>query len=739
MRNGMTLEFKVTQQTITRLDSNVVYENSNNYLFAHFIFSDDWKGATKVVKFRDAFTDAYVDVTLGRDNKCTIPSITTLYPVTFLTIVGTKENQIITTNDIAIDVFKSGENFDVPHPVTHDGNQLKTYANEDIFPNTLIEVTYDELATLKEEHKLVLGAKYRITDYVTKVNGTINNVEGLARSTEHPFDIVVTATSTDRLSENARAIPHDGDTYFANCDLSAWQLWYCFANDSTRFEFADTINGKGVIYRMIDEFDNDIPYDFKNVQFKRFKITGTTDARQEGLIGKYLGFTGSYAVTFDTNDFKWYYTLTDDTQEESNDLSILSVYDHSYANCRYAKQVAIGEYLADEPNYRYRQALNDIVLASPSIIVDIKMREGSTKNTIIGNKDLTYNYFGAMCRRNIMYGEITHNKSDECMESNTIGNGTRDFEAFHWNRVGRHFARNIVISAQANNFATGSVSDNKFPNLLWACDFNSWVQQNDFSGLDKAQGIKLHKVTLCTLSGSAAWMYCDFLALESCNINIDNFCGSKVDFLQKVTLTKNSGDTVNLINIDISTIIGSPTTINLSDLLSYSLSGTRCHKTLDCIKTNNGGGNRFEYTCEYVEDGAKSILGAYSEDNGVTWRPIKNYECYRHNLRFTFSYESEDPETGEITEKVAGTLDAWAVLGTNNTITIDNYEDYASDIVIPVQLVDWRTDWEIFDHEIIGGVVYYDDFILTLITNGELTFRYSSDSSVYVTDVSDYR
>lgn len=495
-------------------------------------------------------------------------------------------------------------------------------------------LTYAELKALKDNNELTPNKAYRITDYVTKVNGKINNVSDLARSMEHPFDIFVLATSTNTFSEEAFACLHEGDTYFVNSDLSSWKLWYCFENDTDRFEWADTINGKGVIYRMIDEFDNDIPYDFKNVQFKRFKITGTTDTRQEELIDKYIGFSGSYAVTFDANDFKWYYTLTDDTQVESNDLSILSVYDHSYDNCRYAKQVCIGEYLADEPNYRYRQALNDIVLASPSIIVDIKMREGSTKNTIIGNKDLTYNYFGAMCRKNIMYGEITHNKSDECMENNTIGSGVRDFEAFHWNRVGRHFTRNIVISAQATNFATDSVSDNKFPNLMDACDFNGWVQRNDFSGLNKAQGIKLHKVTSCTLSGSSSWVYCDFLALESCNINIDTFFGSKVDFLQKVTLTKNSGDTVNLINIDISTIIGS-TTINLSDLLSYNLSGTRCHKELNCVKTNNGSGNRFEYTYDYVEDGVKSVLGAYSEDNGVTWLPLAQDQEVYNTLEIT--------------------------------------------------------------------------------------------------------
>ena len=137
------------------------------------------------------------------------------------------------------------------------------------------------------------------------------------------------------------------ETYFENCNLDAWQIWYIIDNNQDRFCCAvpenskfityvntitgdvrkvfynfhhqdgdkywygsnidytalsnnvytveeatvgstlnltddiglscgsvDTIgyeSGKGVIYRMIDEFNNDCPYDFKNIQFKRYK------------------------------------------------------------------------------------------------------------------------------------------------------------------------------------------------------------------------------------------------------------------------------------------------------------------------------------------------------------------------------------------------------------------------------------------------------------------------------------
>lgn len=53
-------------------------------------------------------------------------------------------------------------------------------------------------------------------------------------------------------------------------NLSAWKIRYCLDNDAERFVWADAENGKGVIYRMIDEWDNDCPYDFKNILFRRY-------------------------------------------------------------------------------------------------------------------------------------------------------------------------------------------------------------------------------------------------------------------------------------------------------------------------------------------------------------------------------------------------------------------------------------------------------------------------------------
>ena len=134
---------------------------------------------------------------------------------------------------------------------------------ENITSTTIIEITWSELKAKKDAGELTLGQLYKITDYqcTTTQSGT--------KSAGHQFDIIVLALTNNTLSEHAWAALHNGDTYFANSNLSAWKLWYCLNNDTDRFAWADSTNGKGVIYRMIDEFNNDIPYDFKNIQFYR--------------------------------------------------------------------------------------------------------------------------------------------------------------------------------------------------------------------------------------------------------------------------------------------------------------------------------------------------------------------------------------------------------------------------------------------------------------------------------------
>ena len=142
-----------------------------------------------------------------------------------------------------------------------------------------VAVTYAELKSLRDAKQLVPGMKYRITDYVTTTTQTNTQSAG------HQFDIIVTALDTDTLSEEASAIHHEGDTYFASSDLAAWKVWYSLDAD-TKYSWVTGTNHKGVIYRLVDEYRNDCLWDFKNIQFKNNNVWyytfGTSDSSLSG-------------------------------------------------------------------------------------------------------------------------------------------------------------------------------------------------------------------------------------------------------------------------------------------------------------------------------------------------------------------------------------------------------------------------------------------------------------------------
>jgi hypothetical protein len=186
-------------------------------------------------------------------------------------------------------------------------------------------VTYAELKALRDAGGLLAGRKYRITDFVT------TSVQAETRSAGHAFDIIVVADDESTLNENARAILHKGDTYFADCKLSAWELKYCLDNDTNRFAWADAANGKGVVWWMKDEWDNECYYDFKNIQYKLY--AGTGDSWNKYLEDLKIGAEdivpyrltkglseaelGKYSFDIDNDNFIWAYTWSayEDTKQ----------------------------------------------------------------------------------------------------------------------------------------------------------------------------------------------------------------------------------------------------------------------------------------------------------------------------------------------------------------------------------------------------------------------------------------
>ena len=119
----------------------------------------------------------------------------------------------------------------------------------------LISGTWSDIRVLKTAGKLVPGVWYRITDYKTSDNG---------------FDIIALAVSDVSFSEEARAIENPNVRYFNNCDLLSWKLWCDFNSEEV------------TITRMIDEYGNDCPCDFKHQQNGHYPIGYNTDLTLDG-------------------------------------------------------------------------------------------------------------------------------------------------------------------------------------------------------------------------------------------------------------------------------------------------------------------------------------------------------------------------------------------------------------------------------------------------------------------------
>ena len=322
------------------------------------------------------------------------------------------------------------------------GNVISSTVDSLITP-----ITYAELVALRDSSSLVAGMQYRITDYAC------TTIQENTQSAGHPFDIIVTADSENTLNEEARAIQHQGDTYFADCDLNAWKIWYCLDNDNTRFAWADSVNGKGVIYRMIDEWNNDVPYDFKNIMFN--------------------GSWGYWAYTFN-----WINNESDNTCE---DLSVAQYthtndeggYSHTYGNI-------IKPYGDDVGNYGNPLQLNvNVFLYSESY--DGGWFYGCYSNTF--GDSCYFNTFGDSCYSNTFGNYCQYNTFGNSCSSNTFGSdcSSNTFgNSCYSNTFGNSCSSNTFGNSCYSNTFGNSCSSNTFGNSCYSNTFGNSCSSNTF-------------------------------------------------------------------------------------------------------------------------------------------------------------------------------------------------------------------------------------------------------------------
>lgn len=297
-------------------------------------------------------------------------------------------------------------------------------------------ITYDELKVLRDSSALSAGCTYRITDYLT--TSTQENTQ----SAGHQFDIIVKALDENTLEEEANAIHTEGDTYFVNNNLSGWKLWYTLDNDTSRFAWASE-DGKGIIYRMIDEYGNDCPYDFKNIQMLNAN---------------------------NSEDTTYYYTF--DTLGEDLSLDGSQCYDN-----------VIGKYIDGT------QKINRIIFISRN------------------HKNINNNYFDTLCYNNTLDGACRNLHFERECYGNVFGYGctTSNFGTKFRNNVVGGEVQSIEVGKGASNNTFGSniyyctfgtyFRNNKLPKYLYYSSFGHYVQNITMNPSDDLIGQYMRYLT----------------------------------------------------------------------------------------------------------------------------------------------------------------------------------------------------------------------------------------------------
>ena len=178
---------------------------------------------------------------------------------------------------------KIATTFSVVDSITRDedGHLIDFNITEVSLPAEINTVTYADLVRLRDSGSLVTGTSYKIRDYEFKTSLS-NTASG-----NHPFCIILRATSKNTLSPEATAAAIPGDEYFADIPLDQWRIKYTLDNNVSEYPWG-SITGKGIIYYMRDHNGNECCYDFKNLTFLRPSIDLP-----------YLG-TPNYYYTFST-------------------------------------------------------------------------------------------------------------------------------------------------------------------------------------------------------------------------------------------------------------------------------------------------------------------------------------------------------------------------------------------------------------------------------------------------------
>ena len=517
-----------------------------------------------------------------------------------------------------------------------------------------ISITWRDLKAKRDAGELVPGMQYRITDY------QCTTTQANTKSAGHQFDIIVVADDERTLNETARAAKHEDDTYFANNDLSAWQIWYCLNNDTTRFAWADETNGKGVIYRMIDEFNNDVPYDFKNIQFRRVDANTITVIR-----GVYYNDFSSKIETFfnstkNTLPFKYQYLEWRDssqavdegfadllgmTNEELKDSGLFyAILDDKERHRRYENPglLASVDSITDS-NSKWIYTFNSNTFTDNSLDgystyifyneIGIYLIDGVgylSNNCFFGN-NCHSNTFGNDCHSNTFGNNCDSNTFGDSCNSNTFGNNC-EYNTFGNDYHSNTFGNNCDSNTFGNDYCSNTFGNYCYSNIFGnSCEYNIFGNSCEYNTFG-----------------------------NSCNSNtFGNYC--EYNTFGNDCNTNTFGDSCN------SNTFGNSCDSNtFGDSCYFNTFGNSCfYNTFGNYCYSNTFGNYCEYNA-FATDASGTTPASYFENNkfesGV-------FSCILINAETASS--SNQAQNYHLKSSVVGTLSNKRVIETTRNLTYD--------------------------------------------------------------------
>jgi hypothetical protein len=395
--------------------------------------------------------------------------------------------------------------------------------------------------------------QYRITDYNTAT------VQTDTQSVGHRFDIIVVADDDHTLNENARAIRHAGDTYFTGATLEAWELKYDIDNDTTKYAWADSDStGRGVIYWMKDEWNNEYPYDFKNI---RFKVGAKT---QPGTVANVFYYT--FSVATGTGD--------------------ATVTDHSLNGaCCYGNKMGVSKIDSTTFLVSSKQTLPSNVFRNTSAsslchsntfgnncygntfgdaCISNTIGDVCTFNTVGGRcisntfgYSCYYNTFGNNCHFNIIGCFCSYNTFGNGCGSNTLGSNCRS------NTFGKNCGSNTFGNGCESNTFGNNCYSNTFGNDCYSNTFGNNCGSNTFG--ESVQYFITGNATGATTSAQTK-DYIQYLIVENGVQNVNAYCrGTTSDefYCQniKIGLGVKGTSSSNMLQIDITSQIGATASV----------------------------------------------------------------------------------------------------------------------------------------------------------------------------------